>query len=98
VASFAGPGASAGEAGCRVQPCGDRELAAQLPIIDEGKAQTLAQGWVEEAKEAIETSTTTDVTDASRLFLALANMLEESKAKAMAINCIELMTRKVAPP
>jgi len=83
--------------GVEFSPVEIRELVAQLPTIDEAKAETLAQDWLQEAKEVIEPSST-DVADAARLFLALANILEQRKANAMAINCIELMTLKVPPP
>ncbi len=83
--------------GVEFSPVEIRELAAQMPMIDEGEAQTLTQCWLQEAKDVIEPSRT-DVTDAARLFLALANTLEQRKANAMAINCIELMTLKVPPP
>ncbi len=83
--------------GVDFSPVEIREILAQLPTIDEGKAQTLAQGWLQEAKDVVEPSRT-DVTDAARLFLALASMLEQRKANAMAINCIELMALRVPPP
>jgi L-fucose isomerase-like protein len=74
-----------------------RELAAQLQTVSEGEAQTLAERWLQEAKEVVEPSKT-DVTNAARLFLTIANIMEQRKATAMAINCLELMNLEVPPP
>jgi hypothetical protein len=43
-----------------------RELVAQLPMMDEGEAQTLAELWLQEAKGVVERGKT-DVTDAAGL-------------------------------
>jgi L-fucose isomerase-like protein len=83
--------------GVDFSPVEVRELVAQLAMIDEGKAQKLGQRWVQEAGDVVEPSTS-DVTDAARLFLAMSDILAQRKANAMAINCIELMTLKVPPP
>ncbi len=83
--------------GVEFSPVEIRELVAQLPMIDEGKAQTLAQRWVQEAEDVVEPSAS-DVTDAARLFLAMSDILAHRKANAMAINCVELTTLKVPPP
>ena len=83
--------------GVEFSPVELRELVAEMPMVDKGKAQTVAERWLQEAKEVVEPSMT-EVVDAARLFLALGNMLEQRKANAMAINCLELMNSLKAPP
>lgn len=83
--------------GAEFSPVEVRELVAQLQMIDRREAQTLAERWLEEAKETIEPSTA-DVTDAAGLYLALRGMLEQRTANAIAINCLELMNSLKAPP
>ncbi len=83
--------------GVDFSPVEIRELVAQLPMIDEGEAQTVAERWLQEAKGVVEPSKT-DVTDAARLFLALTNVLQQRKANAMAVNCLELMNLNAPPP
>jgi L-fucose isomerase-like protein len=74
-----------------------RELVAQLPRVGEGEAQAIAEHWQQEAKEVVEPSKT-DVINSARLFLAIKNIMEQRKATALAINCLELMDLKVPPP
>jgi len=74
-----------------------RELLAQLPKVGQEEAQAIAERWRQEAKEVVEPSKT-DVINAARLFLAIKNIMEQRKATALAINCLELMDLKVPPP
>jgi L-fucose isomerase-like protein len=74
-----------------------RELTAQLPGVSEVEAQILAERWRQEAKEVVEPSKT-DIINAARLFLAITNIMQQRKATALAINCLELMDLKVPPP
>jgi L-fucose isomerase-like protein len=74
-----------------------RELTAQLPGVSEGEAQDLAERWRQEAKEVVEPSKA-DIINAARLFLAITNIMQQSRATALAINCLELMALKVPPP
>ncbi len=83
--------------GVEFSPVETRELEAQLRMIDGGEAQTVAQHWLQEAKEVVEPSMT-DVTNAARLFLALSNILEQRKRNAMTINCLELINLEAPPP
>jgi len=80
--------------GVESSPVEIRELVPQLPMIDEGKAQTSAQRWVKKAEDVVEPSTY-DVTDAAQLFLAMSDMLSRKQANAIATNCVELTTLKV---
>jgi L-fucose isomerase-like protein len=73
-----------------------RELVAQLPRVGE-EAQAIAERWRQEAKEVVEPSKT-DIINAARLFLAIKNIMEQRKATALAINCLELMDLKIPPP
>jgi L-fucose isomerase-like protein len=73
-----------------------RELVAQLPRVGE-EAQAIAERWRQEAQEVVEPSKT-DIINAARLFLAIKNIMEQRKATALAINCLELMDLKVPPP
>jgi L-fucose isomerase-like protein len=83
--------------GIDFSPVEIRELAAQLPMIEEGEAQTVAERWLQEAKTVVEPSKT-DVIDAARLFLAMTKLLQQRKANAMAINYLELMNLNAPPP
>jgi L-fucose isomerase-like protein len=83
--------------GVDFSPVEIRELVAQLPTIGDGEAQTIAERWLQEARAVVEPSKT-DVIDAARLFLALTSVLQQRKANAMAINCLELMNLKSPPP
>jgi len=83
--------------GVEFTPVEIRELVEQLPMIDEEKAQPLAQRWVQEAEDVVEPSTS-DVTDAARLFLAMSDILAHRRATAMAINCLELAALGLPPP
>jgi L-fucose isomerase-like protein len=73
-----------------------RELVAQLPRVGE-EAQAIAERWRQEAQEVVEPSKT-DIINAARLFLAIKNIMEQRKATALAINCLELMDLKIPPP
>ena len=73
-----------------------RELVAQLPRVGE-EAQAIAERWRQEAQEVVEPSKT-DIINAARLFLTINNIMEQRKATALAINCLELMDLKVPPP
>ena len=84
--------------GVEFSPVELRELVAKLPTIGQGEAQTVAERWLREAKEVVEPSKT-DVIETARLYLAIASILEQEKANALAINCIEMMSSlKALPP
>lgn len=74
-----------------------RELATQLPMINDKETYTLAERWRQEAKEVIEPSTT-EILDSARLYLALSNVMKQTKTSAMAINCLEWIDSLKAPP
>ena len=74
-----------------------RELVAQLPMVDNKEVQTVAERWMQEAKEVIEPSKS-DVTEAALVYLALTKILKQEKANALAINCLEMMRVLSAPP
>ena len=87
-----------GKLGVEFSPVEMREVMERLPMIDRGEAQTLAERWLEEAKEVIEPSTD-DVTDAAQLYLALTSVLEQRRATDVSINCLELVNSlKAVPP
>lgn len=74
-----------------------RELVAQLPMVDNKEVQTVAERWMQEAKEVIEPRKS-DVTEAALVYLALTKILKQEKANALAINCLEMMRVLSAPP
>ena len=83
--------------GVEFSPLETREFVAQLPMINSREAEILAERWLQEAKEIVE-PTKADVVDSARIFLALSDMLQQRKANAIAISCLELMDLKVPPP
>ncbi|MFH1639228.1 MAG: hypothetical protein ABIB93_02805 [Chloroflexota bacterium] len=74
-----------------------RELLAKLPEVDTKEAQSVAGRWIKEAKEVVEPSKT-DVVEAARIYLSLADILEREKANALALNCDDMMNSLQASP
>ena len=73
-----------------------RDLLARLPMIKDKEAEAVARHWRQEAKEVIEPSVS-DLIDAARVYLAITRILEQEKANALGINCLD-MRRLGAPP
>ena len=74
-----------------------RELLAKLPEAENKEAQSVAEHWIQEAKEVIEPSKT-DVVESARIYLSLVNILAREKANALALNCDDMMNSLKAPP
>ncbi len=64
--------------------------------IDAGAALQDAREWIAGALRVVEPSET-DITNASRLYLALRRIMEEERAQAVTINCLGLFAQKRLP-
>jgi L-fucose isomerase-like protein len=82
--------------GVQFFPFENRELVENLESADEKKVKQLAEQWMKEAQDIGEPSIK-DVAESASLYLAVKSMLEETKANAMTINCLELMHRLNLP-
>lgn len=75
-----------------------RELVALSKTIDGEKLDELVKTWIKEAKEVIEPKET-DIRETARIYSALKMLLEQEKANAFGINCLEMIkTLGVLPP
>ena len=82
--------------GTEVLHVGPDRVNAAYEAIEEAAALKDAREWIAGALRVVEPSER-DVTNSSRLYLALRRLMEEERARAVTINCLGLFAAKRLP-
>ncbi|MFC2013104.1 hypothetical protein ACFLUE_02325 [Chloroflexota bacterium] len=77
--------------GVETIPMNIEELLDAMSRVEEAQAETIAQGWIKNAQEVIEPSPD-EVKDAARVYLALEKIVKQHNVKAIAIDCLRLVS------
>lgn len=67
-----------------------RQLLGEVEAVEDADAEEVARGWSERATGESESSTQ-EVLDGARIYLAMERLLEREGAQAASVGCLELM-------
>jgi L-fucose isomerase-like protein len=71
-------------------PLSSAEFLEEVSRVEEAAAEALAKDWTRNASGTAEPSTT-EVLEGARIYLALETVLQEARAHAVSVSCLEVM-------